>query len=47
MDSFLNLEEVLSELNGPKVNILLCYKFDLKDDPRLKVFKQFMIEEIK
>ena len=47
MDSFLNLEEVLSELKGPKVNISLCYKFDLKDDPRLKVFKQFMIEEIK
>ena len=46
MDSFLNLEEVLSELKGPKVNISLCYKFDLKDDPRLKVFKQFMIEEI-
>jgi len=37
----------LSELKGPKVNISLCYKFELKDDPRLKVFKKFMIDEIK
>ena len=47
MDSFINLEEILSELTGPKVNISLCYKFDLKNDPRLKVFKKFMIDEIK
>ena len=47
MDSFINLEEILSELKGPKVNISLCYKYHLKDDPRLKVFKKFMIDEIK
>ena len=47
MESFINLEEILSELKGPKVNISLCYKFDLKNDPRLKVFKKFMIDEIK
>ena len=47
MESFINLEEILSELNGPTVNISLCYKFNLKDDQRLKVFKKFMIDEIK
>jgi hypothetical protein len=47
MESFINLEEILSELKGPKVNISLCYKYHLKDDPRLKVFKKFMIDEIK
>ncbi len=47
MENFINLEEILSELKGPKVNISLCYKYHLKDDPRLKVFKKFMIDEIK
>ncbi len=46
MEEFVNLEEILSELKGPKVNISLCYKYDMKDDPRLKVFKQFMIDQI-
>ena len=46
MESFINLEEILPDLKGPSVNIALCYKYDLKDDPRLKVFKKFMIDEI-
>ena len=42
----MELEEILPDLKGPSVNIALCYKYDLKDDPRLKVFKKFMIDEI-
>jgi len=46
MESFINLEEILSELKGPKLNISLCYKYHLKDDQRLKAFKKFLIDEI-
>ena len=45
-ESFINLEEILSELKGPKLNISLCYKYHLKDDQRLKAFKKFLIDEI-
>ena len=42
-----DLEEILCQLEGPKLNISLCHKYDLKDDPRIRVFKNFILDEIK
>ena len=47
MEDVIDLEEILCQLEGPKLNISLCHKYDLKDDPRIRVFKNFILDEIK
>ena len=39
------LTEVLSQLKGPEMSISLCFKTELRNDPRIKAFKDFMIKE--
>ena len=40
-----HLTEILPELKGPELLISLCFKYHLKNDPRVKVFKDFMLNE--
>ena len=47
MEEVIKLEEILCQLEGPKLNISICYKYDLKEDPRIRVFKDFLFEEVK
>ena len=42
-----SLKEVLSNLEGPELTISLSYKYELKDDNRIRVFKEFLLKEIK
>ena len=42
-----SLREVLSNLEGPELTISLSYKYELKDDNRIKVFKEFLLKVIK
>jgi len=39
------LTEILSQLKGPEMSISLCFKSELRNDPRIKAFKDFMIKE--
>ena len=39
------LTEILSQLKGPEMSITLCFKSELRNDPRIKAFKDFMIKE--
>ena len=40
-----SLTEILPDLKGPELLISLCFKYDLKNDPRVIVFKDFMLRE--
>ena len=42
-----SLTEILPELMGPELNISLSFKDQLKNDPRVKAFKEFLVSEIK
>ena len=42
-----SLTEILPELRGPELNISLSFKDQLKNDPRVKAFKEFLVSEIK
>ncbi len=39
------LIEIFPYLKGPEMSISLCFKAALREDPRVKVFKDFMIKE--
>ena len=39
------LTEILSQLEGPKMSISLCFNYELRNDSRIKAFKDFMIKE--
>jgi DNA-binding transcriptional LysR family regulator len=39
------LTEILPQLKGPEMSISLCFKSELRNDPRIKAFKDFMIKE--
>jgi len=41
----IELTEILSQLEGPKMSISLCFNYELRNDPRIKAFKDFMIKE--
>ena len=42
-----SLTEILPELRGPELNISLSFKDQLKNDPRVKAFKEFLVSEMK
>jgi DNA-binding transcriptional LysR family regulator len=39
------LTEILSQLEGPEMSISLCFNYELRNDPRIKAFKDFMLKE--
>ena len=39
----IELTEILSQLEGPKMSISLCFNYELRNDSRIKAFKDFMI----
>ena len=39
------LTEILPQLKGLEMSISLCFKSELRNDPRIKAFKDFMIKE--
>ena len=41
----IELTEILSQLEGPKMSISLCYNYELRNDSRIKAFKDFMLQE--
>ena len=41
----IELTEILSQLEGPKMSISLCFNYELRNDSRIKAFKDFMIKE--
>ena len=41
----IELTEVLSQLDGPKMSISLCFNYELRNDSRIKAFKDFMTKE--
>ena len=41
----IELTEILPQLEGPKMSISLCYNYELRNDPRIKAFKDFMLHE--
>tara|TARA_B100001115_G_scaffold159794_1_gene133799 strand:+ start:97 stop:990 length:894 start_codon:yes stop_codon:yes gene_type:complete len=43
----ISLKEVLPNLKGPALTISLSFKYELRNDSRIKVFKEFLLKEIK
>ena len=41
----IELTEILPQLEGPKMSISLCYNYELRNDSRIKAFKDFMLQE--
>jgi DNA-binding transcriptional LysR family regulator len=41
----IELIEILPQLEGPKMSISLCYNYELRNDSRIKAFKDFMLQE--
>ena len=41
----IELTEILSQLEGPKMSISLCFNYELRNDSRIKAFKDFMLKE--
>jgi len=41
----IELTEILSQLEGQKMSISLCFNYELRNDPRIKACKDFMIKE--
>ena len=41
----IELIEILPQLEGPKMSISLCYNYELRNDSRIKAFKDFMLKE--
>ena len=41
----IELTEILSQLEGPKMSISLCFNYELRNDSRIRAFKDFMIKE--
>ena len=41
----IELTEILSQLEGPEMSISLCFNYELRNDSRIKAFKDFMIKE--
>ena len=39
------LKEILSQLEGPEMSISLCFNYELRNDARIKAFKNFMLKE--
>ena len=41
----IELTEILPQLEGHKMSISLCYNYELRNDSRIKAFKDFMLQE--
>ena len=41
----IELTEILPQMEGPKMSISLCYNYELRNDSRIKAFKDFMLQE--